>query len=223
MLTNDMVRKITALTPQKRNHRRVNVFLDGEFAFGLANIVAAWLQVGTELNEEKITALLAADEREVLYQRALHLLSYRPRTNAEIRKFYESKSVREEIIVELLERLKSSGLIDDSVFAQSWVENRSEFRPRSRRAISYELMRRGIQSELIEQSVSQLDEDELAFQAARRQARKITYLDWKEFRQKMLRHLSNRGFNYEVSSAAIRKVWEEDLVLERNFDEGDDL
>ncbi len=131
--------------------------------------------------------------------------------------------MREEIIVELLERLKSSGLIDDFVFAQSWVENRTEFRPRSRRAISYELMRRGIQSELIEQSVAQLDEDELAFQAARRQARKITYLDRKEFRQKMLRHLSQRGFNYEVSSTAIRRVWEEDLVLEDNLDEGDNL
>ncbi len=71
-----MVRKITALTHQKRNHRRVNVFLDGEFAFGLANIVAAWLKVGIDLSEEKITELLAADEREVLYQRALHLLSY---------------------------------------------------------------------------------------------------------------------------------------------------
>ena len=38
-----LMKKITALTVQKKNPNRVNVHLDGEFAFGLARIVAAWL------------------------------------------------------------------------------------------------------------------------------------------------------------------------------------
>ena len=41
-----MIQRITALKLQKRNHQRVNVYLDGEYAFGLTRIVAAWLAVG---------------------------------------------------------------------------------------------------------------------------------------------------------------------------------
>ena len=81
-----MERKITALQAQKRNPQRVNVYLDGEFAFGLSRITAAWLQIGQVLSEEKIVELQAADEIEVAYQKALHYLSFRTRSEDEVRK-----------------------------------------------------------------------------------------------------------------------------------------
>ena len=51
------MKKITALTAQKRNPNRVNIYIDGEYAFSLARIVAAWLRVGQELDEEKLKKL----------------------------------------------------------------------------------------------------------------------------------------------------------------------
>ena len=63
----------------------MNIYLDGEFAFGLARITAGWLKVGQELSEEKIAALQAEDANEMTYQKALHFLSYRPRSSAEVR------------------------------------------------------------------------------------------------------------------------------------------
>ena len=80
-----MAQRITAIEPQQKNPQRVNIYLDGEFAFGLAVVVAAWLKVGQELGEEKIASLKMQDEREVTYQKALHFLSYRPRSSAEVR------------------------------------------------------------------------------------------------------------------------------------------
>jgi regulatory protein len=77
--------QITAIEPQQKNPQRVNVYLDGEFAFGLASIVAVWLKPGQELSEEKAAQLKADDEREVAYQKALHFISYRPRSSAEVR------------------------------------------------------------------------------------------------------------------------------------------
>ena len=59
---------------QKHNHQRVNVSLDGEFAFGLARIVAAWLQEGQVISDEKIAQLREEDAREVAYQQALNLI-----------------------------------------------------------------------------------------------------------------------------------------------------
>lgn len=211
-----MEHRITALKVQKRNQQRVNVYLDGEFAFGLARITAAWLSVGQVLSEEKIAQLQAEDELEKYYQRALRLLNYRPRTETEISQYLQKKSASEDIIGIVLNRLKTSGLVDDERFAQNWVENRTELRPRSRRALVYELRQRGVSDEIIQDSIDQTDDGDLAYQAALRRARRITSLDWNEYRQKMLRYLAQRGFNYDVSNEAARRIWDEIHITEIN-------
>jgi len=80
-----MAKKITGLKLQKRNKNRVNVYLDGEFAFGLSRIVAAWLHTGQELSDEKIAELLSKDDVEIALQRALNFLSYRARSEKEVK------------------------------------------------------------------------------------------------------------------------------------------
>lgn len=204
-----MERKITALRIQKRNPNRVNVYLDGEFAFGLARIVAAWLQIGQTLSPDRISQLQAEDGREVAYQRALKFIQYRPRTQAEIRQNLRKNEVSEANIAYILERLQQTGLINDRQFAENWVENRSDLRPRSRFALAHELKKRGIAPEIIETSLEEIDDYELAYQAANKQYRKYSHLDWQSYRQKMYGFLGRRGFNYEVSTTAATQVWEE--------------
>lgn len=204
-----MNKKITALSLQKRNRQRVNVFLDGEFAFGLARIVAAWLEVGMELSDEKIAQLRAEDGREFAYQQALKLLNYRYRTTAELRRALKEKDVSEEEINNVMERLQQSGLVDDTRFAEAWIENRSEMRPRSRRALAFELQQRGVDRQVIEESLASVDEDELAYQAALKQSRKLKGLEWQDFRQKMYGFLARRGFSYEISAPVVARIWAE--------------
>jgi regulatory protein len=218
-----MIRRITALKLQKRNHQRVNVYLDGEYAFSLARIVAAWLAVGTELSDEKTTQLQAEDQRESAYQRALNLINLRPRTEAEIRQNLHRHNIEEETIQTVLERLKDSGLVNDTGFAQLWVDNRAELRPRSRRALAFELKQRGVESAIIEQTLEKIDDSAMAYQAAKRQAHKIKNYEWRKFRLKMLRYLAQRGFAYEVSAETARRVWEELDKPELFTDEGVNL
>ena len=71
------MKKITAISVQKKTPNRVNIYLDGEFAFGVARITAAWLKTGDELSDERIAKLLADDARERAYQQAMLFLSYR--------------------------------------------------------------------------------------------------------------------------------------------------
>jgi len=204
-----MAGKISALKVQQRNPRRVNVFLDGEFAFGLDRVAAAWLRIGQELGDEKIAQLQREDEGEKAYQQALKLLSYRPRSATEVRKKLEQRGTSESMIVEVLERLQRSGLIDDARFARDWAENRSEFRPRSRRALTIEMRQRGVDDESIAQAVASLDDDDLAYQAAIKYSRRLNGLDWQTFRQKLIGFLSRRGFSYEVTAPVVRRVWDE--------------
>lgn len=206
---NKMEPKITALKTQKRNSQRINVYLDEEFAFGLSRYAAAWLQLGQELSPEKIKELQDVDAQEVAYQRALNFISYRPRSEAEVRKNLKKHDTPEEVIPEVLDRLRRIGLVDDVQFAQTWVENRSTFRPRGRRALVAELRQKGIGDEAIDEALFDLDEDSLAYQAALKQSRKYKGLDWQNFRQKMSAFLARRGFNYGVAKPVIEQVWSE--------------
>lgn len=202
-----MSNKITAITAQKRNRQRVNIYLDGEYAFSLARIVAAWLQVGQEIDEEKISHLRAEDSREKAYQQALRTLNVRARSQAEIRQNLEEHGFLEADISYTLEKLSDSGLIDDARFAADWIENRNTFRPRSRRALVMELKQRGVEEEVIEESLQDLDETEMAFQAALKAGKKYTGMEWQDFRRKLSGHLGRRGFNYETTAQAVQRAW----------------
>lgn len=204
-----MERKITALKTQKRNHQRVNVHLDGEFAFGLSMIAAAWLEIGQVLGDDKIRQLQEADEKEVAYQKALNYLSYRSRSEREVSDNLRKHKFPNDLIQDVIDRLRRNQLVDDHDFARIWVENRSDFRPRGRRALSVELHRKGIQKDIIDEVLQDLDEDELAFQAAIKQSRKYQGLDWEGFRKKMVAFLARRGFSYGVAVPIVKKIWSE--------------
>ena len=201
--------RVTALKVQKHHPNRINVYLDNEFSFGLSRITAAWLQVGQELSPSKIAKLQADDAREVAYMQALHFLDYRPRSRAEVRRNLEKHAVPAEVINEVFKRLERSGLVNDERFAQDWVENRSEFRPRSRRALASELHRRGLSDQAIEKALEGLNEETMAYQAALKQARRYEELPVREFNNKLGSFLARRGFSYEIIKDVVAKVWDE--------------
>lgn len=209
-----MVQKITDLKTQKRNRRRVNIYLDGVFAFGLSRIVAGWLNIGQELPDEKIAELIAEDEQEVAYQRALKFLTYRTRSSAEVKHNLRKNGISDSVSGKTLERLENNGLVDDLQFAESWVENRNEFRPRSHRMLAVELMKKGIDQEIISQVLeTNIPDEELAYQAAKKHSRRFKNYEWEDFRRKLSSYLARRGFSYATTYAIVLKVWEE-LTIE---------
>jgi len=200
---------ITGIKAQKKNHDRVIIFLDGEYGFGLSRIVAAWLNIGQHLDEQKIESLLAADAHEVAFNKSLRLLDRKPRTSKEI----SSRLVKSGFTLDqaemVLQRLKDAGLIADDRFARQWVENRNELHPRSRRLIALELKQKGIDDEVIEQVLEDSSPDEdSALQAAMQYARKIPSGDRMEFRKRLSAFLKRRGFNYGTIAPVVQKVWE---------------
>lgn len=204
------MKKITAIEAQKKNPERVNIHLDGEYAFSLSRIVAAWLKVGQTVDDEKITALQAEDEHEKAYQRALHFLSYRPRSLAEVKRNLCRHEVPGKVVEETLERLQRSGLVNDEQFAQAWVENRNSFRPRSRRALSMELRQKGLdEATILSVLEAGADDESLAYEAALRKARRLAGLDWLDFRRKLSEFLGRRGFSYGIIAPVVIKIWNE--------------
>lgn len=203
------MKKITALEVQRKNPNRVNIHLDGEFAFGLARITAAWLKVGDTLSEEKIASLQAEDMRERALQQALLFLSYRVRSEKEIRQNLKKHEYSEDAIEHTMSRLRENRLANDNEFAQTWVENRNTFRPRSRRALTMELRQKGLDEETVKQAVANVDENALAYETAQKRAPRFKDLEWNEFRKKLSDHLARRGFPYSIVTSVVTRLWNE--------------
>ena len=200
---------ITRLEPQKRNPERLNVYLDGEFAFGISRRVAPWLEEGDQLSQQKIAALQNEDKIEAAYQRALNFLSYRSRSENEIQQNLQKHNIAEEIIPEVLSRLREDRLVNDRDFANQWVENRNKFHPRGKRALRTELIKKGISNQIIEEILQDINEEELAIKFARGKISRLIALEKQEYQKKMYGYLSRRGFDYSLSREVTDQIWNE--------------
>ena len=187
----------------------MNVYLDGEFAFGISRAAAPWLTEGDQLSQQKVRDLKKSDMTEIAYQRALNFLSYRGRSEQEIRLNLSKHETPEEIISEVLEKLRLASLVDDRAFARNWIENRSQFKPRGKRALAAELYQKGVTQKIIDDELKGLDEEHLALKCAQARASRYQHLDQKEFKKKMYAYLNRRGFPYQIIKETVAEIWNE--------------
>ena len=200
--------KITDLKVQKHNPNRLNIYLDGEFAFGVERLVGAWLTVGDDIDRTKIENLLQKDELEKAYLRALRLIDVRPRSVWEVTSRLEKAGYGENVISSVVERLKTANLVSDTEFARTWVENRCTFRPRSKRVLVLELHQKGVADSEIQSAVCDLNEASLAHKSAEKYASRCRELPFDEFRKKMFGYLTRRGFNFGTVAEAVQTTWQ---------------
>ena len=200
-----MAGTVTALKAQRANDR-VNVYLDGEFAFGLALIHALWLRVGQKLSDEDIAQLKAADTLEKAQQRAVNFIAYRPRTEREVRLRLKKAGADEETINSVLERLNNAGLLDDEAFGKAWVESRLRSNPRSRRMLAWELRQKGVGDEDVQAALEDVNDEEAAFRAAQKRWPKVQSLEPKERKRKLMEFLARNGFDYQTIESVIARI-----------------
>ncbi len=199
--------RITRIVAQKRNPDRVNIYLDGEFSFGLYRDTAAWLEVGQELSDCKIKKLLDEDLKNEVYIKALRYISYKQRTVLETRIKLQNEGYDEALIAETISRLSESGLLNDKSYAVQWVDERQSLKPRSRRALRQELQRKGIPENLIRSVVEDVDDFQSAYELAAGRIWKYEGLSEIDFKKKLGNYLAGRGYQYDVISEVIRKLW----------------
>ena len=203
--------KITALKGGKGKNKRIDVFIDGRFAFSLEGdvVVVGALKVGRELTDSEVTKLAETDQRQRGTNAAVRLLGYRPRSEAELRDRLLRRGFEAATIDTVLGKLKEQGLVNDADFALFWKENRQSFRPRSRRMTRLELRRKGVDSDVIDRIVGEIDDSDGAYRAAQPKARQMQTTDYEVFRRRLGEYLRRRGFDYEVINHTVAKIWQE--------------
>ncbi len=193
--------KITQIKPQK-NNKRVNIYLDGKFAFGLdlENYMKLGLKVEQVLTDEEVKEIVKKAEFQKAYDKLLGFATLRPRSKFEIKMWFNRRKIHESLQDDLIKRLIKLELLDDNKFASWWVKQRNEFRPRSKRQLYSELRQKGIDKEIIDQVLreAKIDEEKIAADLLKKREYKWEKLDKFTKRKKMSEYLARKGFDWGV-------------------------
>lgn len=195
--------KITEVVPQKKNKNRVSVYIDGQFVLGLDALTALknHVEPGAEIDEETLEKIQLESETGGAFDRAVKLVSYRPRTKAELKKFLAGKGYADAVISAVMDKLAEYGFSDDCKFCREYAAAYSGRAGINK--IRADLMRLGAEREAIDAALEEIDsqEDE-AFAAAERYIR--THRSFEMI--KLKNHLYARGFSRSDISAAADRI-----------------
>ncbi len=209
-----MSMRITSLEQQAHDPARVSLFIDGKFALGISAelMLKMHLHLEQELSDADLEQLKSAEARQQAVERAINYLSFRPRSQEEVRRYLRKKETPPDIIEAVLERLHSLDYLDDRSFASFWVENRDRFNPRGSQALRNELRMKGVEREIVDEAVDDEHDEELALRAASRKAALLLQtptMDYATFRNRLSGFLQRRGFSYAIVARVVRSLWQE--------------
>ncbi|MCL5784963.1 MAG: RecX family transcriptional regulator [Patescibacteria group bacterium] len=215
--------KITSVESQKKNPKRFNIFLDGQFAFGADEdlIVNYRLVRGKIVQPQEVEKLVFESEVGKLMERMYGLFSVRMRSEKEVRDYLKNLSFKRKIkdkeeisdlVIDLLiERSKQKGMINDLEFAKAWVEARRRSKQKGKMILKMELLQKGIDREVVEEVLSEpfdyaQGEEELAKQALEKKMKSWKNLLEVELKKKATEFLLRKGFEYQIVKEAVANV-----------------
>lgn len=194
--------KITAITAQVKRPGRYSVYVDDKFAFGLGanQLLNLGLVTGQELSGSELDSLKQESEVGKMYDKTLNLLSFRLRSEYELRDYLKRKQQSPAIIEIILNRLSKLGYVDDKQFASRWVENRRLLKPTSSLKLKSELKQKRIANDIIDDVLQDdtTDEQEVLKQLIERKSKH--YPD----QQKLMAYLARQGFRYDDIKQALK-------------------
>lgn len=209
-----MSKTITQIAVQKKRKNRCSVFLDDEYAFGLdQDIVFQFgLKKGDVLTNEQIEDILLNEEKKKARDRALRFLSYRDRSEKEVRTRLGDAGYDENIIEWVIAELKRLNLINDQRFARSFAQTQMIIRPRGEHILKRELKQKGIDAELIDRIIEQVYEEKdqfsVALELAKQRKKRNKNIDEMKARKRVSDFLLRRGFGWDIVSEVMEQ-WDE--------------
>lgn len=205
------MKKVLAVLSLRGHRDRLRVFLDeGEtLILTRLTVLERRLHEGRELDERELREIITLDADRMAFDTALTFLSYRPRSEAEVRRRLRRDRYAPRVLDNVIARLKQNGLLDDAAFAAWWTEDRGQHAPRGKALLKYELRQKGIEAETVQEAVADVDEEEGAYRLAQKRAPQLRKLEYPAFRQRLGSFLQRHGYPYSIAARTVRQVWSE--------------
>ena len=191
--------KISKIEPQKKNKQRCSIFIDGEFRVGLTKeiVIRYNLHEGLEITDREFDEILHQAEKGKIANRAFKLLHYRERSADELRTRLIRIGFDSQLVDELVDELIADKTLDDERFANAFVNDYTNLKPKGNRFILNELNKKGIAEEIIARLLSTRDERKMIRQYVEKKASSLDIKNPKE-RQRLVRRLLTRGFTPSI-------------------------
>ena len=191
---------ITELRQGVKNPNRVNVFVDGKYAFSLdvTQVVDMGVKAGQKITEEELAELKKASDFGKLYQRTLEWILIRPRSVRETKDYLVRKQASEFSKI-IIQQLSERGYLDDRKFAEWYVENRFVKKGVSQRRLKMELIKKGIAREIIENVLDRRDDEEELRKMIDKKRTKYTP-------EKLIAYLVRQGFSYDLVRRLVDEI-----------------
>lgn len=152
------------------------------------------------------------DPGEQARQICLRLLAVRPRTYIELAEALTRRGIPDDVIGEVLDRYRDVGMIDDAAFAHAWVDSRHRVQKLSKRALSSELRRKGVDTDFVDAALEQVDSDSER-QAARaltdKKLRKVGDTPPQTLFRRLVAMLARKGYPAHVAVGVVKEALQE--------------
>lgn len=201
--------KITSIERSKRNKDKLMVYIDDEYNFSVSeeDYLTLNLYEKKEITEDEINYIKNSVNFRRAKSTAVRFLSLKLRSEAEVVQKLENEGFDSNTIERVIEELKSLGYINDRLYVQKFIFDRSKLKPKSKKLLKYELINKGIKEEVIDEILSdwKVDESAVAEGLVRKKFGKYNLNDEKIIK-KVYSFLQHRGFSYELASRVIKKL-----------------
>ena len=146
-------------------------------------------------------------------QIAYRFLSYRPRSKKEVERKLKEKKISGENIVSIISLLEKNNYLNDREFTLNWIRYRMENRPLGRRSLEYELREKGVDSEIIKDSLDEVytgefDEYEVAVRLAEKKIASLRKVKTEDniVKRRLFSYLHRKGFSYDTIERVIENI-----------------
>ena len=209
-----MKKKITDIQIEGRDACHRILFLDGErFRRVDAGLITKLgVRVGLEIEEAVLHKLIQADEIIRAKNYAAELLKDQVYSKGQMFVQLEGEGFGQNAIDTTLKELEQLGQIKDEKYAQTWIKKRQRSKPKGKKMLRYELLDKGIDPTTVNRTLETIDdddEDQLALQAAQKQAVRYKSLPSHVAKRRLHNFLLRRGFGYETIQKTMRQVLNE--------------
>jgi regulatory protein len=198
--------KITRIEQQKKKKNRVNIYIDGAFSLGLYKdtVIKFHLYENKEITSDEVSLIKDFEATTDAKEKARNYISYRERSEKEIKDYLKNKGIKEEVSKKILSDFKKASLIDDHRFAAMWIKDRNKNNPKGNFALKMELKNKGIEEAEIEDLLKCVDEKQNAQKALEKAFRK--YGKKKTSKKKILEYLKRRGFEIQTALEVLNEL-----------------
>lgn len=175
-------------------------------------IVRFMLTKGMAVSEQELNDIRQFSQFSYGKNLALYFISFKQRTEKEVRDYLYKHEIEASIIPQVLDNLKDDNWINDQQFIISTVEQNFSSGDKGAFVIKQKLMQKGISSATIDGVLADYDFTEVAERVAQKLLRKYDgKLAFKALKDKLSQSLTNKGFSYSEAKLAI-----DSLDLEKN-------